>query len=937
MLLEASGRYLRARNVYNLVTNASDLDIFAKFPLLKHQWQIVESFKGQISMKSRERLMDRDLMVGSYADALAAAAVIDGLDPNEVLGLFLDSRKSWIEQKMNGEVNGVDCGSVICNVVNIVKSTLGQVGELFLLALNEMPLFYKLVLGTPPGTQLFGGIPNPEEEVRLWKVHREKLESVMVMLDSEYIAKCCSEWLRECCGIIFGELSDGKRLVDSAESGDELANVEKLVRESLDGREDLESSLEQWLKNVFGSDIESPWDQIRGIILKDGKNILEERMEEAFVKRMKDVLYSRFDDLKKEVNLKGTIEAIVANSQNENDFKSYMKKRSTGGGFWFTEPNHKKMALAVGFKPTTDENDFKNCLNAYFGVEVSRIRDVVDAKCSSILEDLLVFVECYNSTLRLKELAPYLQENCCETMAKIIRELEDELGLLSSSLENRNGENIQPPSVLVERSLFIGRLLFALRNHSKQIPLILGSPRNWVKETSSVSFTNVASPFSKQTRGSFDSPIAFSPRKQAFDSPRTPRRQFIDSPRSPRRQFLDSPRRQTISAAAALYAMDGSKNPKLEELNKTLEELCIKAHNLWIIWVSNELSIILSKALHTDETLSMSTPSRGWEVTVVKQEQSSEGSTQMKIALPSMPSLYITSFLFQACLEIHKVGGHVLDKSILRNFSGKLLEKIVGIYDNFLSTIGAPDSQVSDKGILQILLDIKFSADILSGGKDNSKSSESNTNEKFSKTSKPPFRRKHVQASTNKDPTTSLIQKLSQKLDPIDWATYEPYLWENEKQSYKRFAVLFGFLVQLNRMYTETVQKLPTRSNTESNIMRCSTVPRFSYLPISAPALSSRGQHKSSLQTSAEDLSSRSSRIPYSNGDRSPKHELDDSASFVASTPLLKSFMTQVGSKFGESTSRLGSMLSDGQVGKLKDKSAAAMSTFGSILDFSTN
>ena len=59
---------------------------------------------------------------------------------------------------------------------------------------------------------------------------------------------------------------------------------------------------------------------------------------------------------------------------------------------------------------------------------------------------------------------------------------------------------------------------------------------------------------------------------------------------------------------------------------------------------------------------------------------------------------------------------------------------------------------------------------------------------------------------------------------------YEPYLWENERQSYQRHAVLFGFFVQLNRMYTDTVQKLP--SNSESNIMRCSSVPRFKYLPI---------------------------------------------------------------------------------------------------------
>lgn len=40
----------------------------------------------------------------------------------------------------------------------------------------------------------------------------------------------------------------------------------------------------------------------------------------------------------------------------------------------------------------------------------------------------------------------------------------------------------------------------------------------------------------------------------------------------------------------------------------------------------------------------------------------------------------------------------------------------------------------------------------------------------------------------------------------------------------------------------------------------------------------------------------------------------------------------QVGSRFGESTLKLGSILTDGQVGIFKDRSAAAMSTFGDIL-----
>lgn len=70
---------------------------------------------------------------------------------------------------------------------------------------------------------------------------------------------------------------------------------------------------------------------------------------------------------------------------------------------------------------------------------------------------------------------------------------------------------------------------------------------------------------------------------------------------------------------------------------------------------------------------------QGWEETVVKQEQSDESQSEMKISLPSMPSLYIISFLCRACEEIHRIGGHVLDKSILQKFSSRLLEKVCSL------------------------------------------------------------------------------------------------------------------------------------------------------------------------------------------------------------------------------------------------------------------
>ncbi|KAK3002830.1 hypothetical protein RJ639_018861 [Escallonia herrerae] len=912
MYLEAAARYTRAKHVHHCLhnnNNNNNNNVLSNFPLLQHQWQIVESFRVQISQRSRERLLDHSLTLGidAYADALAAAAVIDELDAKQVLNLFLDSRKNCISQKLvacSGNVSGSDVISVFCEVLKVIQVSVGQVGELFLQVLSDMPLFYKTILSSPPASQLFGGIPNPDEEVRLWKFFRDKLEAVMVLLEKDYIAKCCSDWLRK-CGKEIVERIQGRYLIDAIASGKELAMAEKLIRETMEGKQVLERSLE-WLKSVFGSEIELPWSRTRELVLGDDTDLWDEIFEEAFVHRMKAIVDSGFKELSEVVDVKESIRTIVVAPGERVDFQAYLNRSPMGGGVWFVEPNSKKAGLIPGSKTQPEESDFQSCLNAYFGTEVSRIRDAVDSQCESVLEDVLSFLESPKASVRIKVLAPYLQSKCYGSMSTILSELKDEMDHLYSAMEsdNRDGEHMPPPATIVERSLFIGRLLFAFQKHSKHIPVVLGSPRLWVNKST--------------TAVSVKSPAQFRYSKVNVDSPMSG---------SPGNKMHDSFKGHSSLATAVLFGINDSSSPQLEELSRTTQDLCIKAHNLWISWVSDELSLILNRNLRQDDSLSATTPLRGWEETVVKQEQSAESQSEMKISLPSMPSLYITSFLFQACEEIHRVGGHVLDKPILQNLASRLLEKVIGIYESFLSTEEVHGSQVSEKGVLQVLLDLRFIADVLSG-------SDFSGNEEASKTPKVkiPFRRKqdlHQSKSVIRERIEGFVNRLSQRLDPIDWLTYEPYLWENERQSYLRHAVLFGFFVQLNRMYTDTVQKLPT--NSESNIMRCSTVPRFKYLPISAPALSAKGATKASISTSIDDVSSRSSWRNYTHDELSRKIDIDDNSSFGVAAPLFKSFM-QVGSRFGESTLKLGSMLTDGQVGRFGDmlpaQAAGLLSSF---------
>ncbi|KAK6147292.1 hypothetical protein DH2020_018204 [Rehmannia glutinosa] len=782
MFLESSARYIRAKHVHFNLLNCKGSK--------NHQWQIVEGFKVQISQRSRERLLDQSSNHGisAYADALAAIAITDELEPKQIQE-NRSCRKKLNACCRDAKADSSEVISALCDVLKIIQVTVCQVGELFLQVLNDMPLFYKTVLDTPPASQLFGGIPNPDEEVKLWNLFKDKLESNMVLLDRDFISKTCSDWLRNCGKEITSKIN-GRYLIDVVGSGSELSLAEKLIRETMDSKQVLEGSLE-WLKSVFGSEIELPWKRTRELVLGEDSDIWDDIFEDAFVLRMKGIIDLQFDELRKVVDVVESVQSVAKPPGDHNDSEDYLNRFQSSGGVWFMKPN---AVLALILAP------------------VSRIKDAVDNCCQNVLKDLLCFLESPNAPRRLRDLAPYVQNKSYESLSTILIQLKNELDHLYSDLqkENKDDASALSSAILVERSLFIGRLLFAFQKHARHIPVVLGSPRSWVSEVNAV--TTLSSVGVKNTRVATDS-------------------QMLDSPG---KRMLDSSTKQTSLLTAALFGVDDRTSPLLEELRQTTQDLCIRAYNLWISWISDELSNMFSRNLKRDDALSSTAPVRGWEETVVKQqEQSGEGQSDMKISLPSMPSLYVTSFLFYACEEIHRVGGHVLDKPILQNFATELFEKVLGIYEDFLSAEEVHGLQVSEKGVLQ-------------------EEAESTA----------------TQVVQGQRPT-ELVNRLSQRLDPIDWLT--------------------------------------------------------------APALSVRNASRTSVSTSMDDVYSRNSWKSYKNDEISRNSDVDEDSSLGVAAPFLKSFM-QVGSRFGESTLRLGSILTDGQVGRFGDilpaQAAGLLSSF---------
>lgn len=898
MYLEGAERYMRAGEVHTLLMGheKGDLkELLASFPLIRHQWPLVETFKNQISQRSRDRLQDLELSVEQYAVALAGAAVIDNLNSVQIFALFLESRRTWVRAQLRSARSGGQLGNVedativatsLCQLVAIIEQSLCHVGELFLeVSTGKMPLLFGTVLVAMPGSQLFGGIPNPEKEVELWKEHRQKLEEAMTPLPAKAVQEACQTWLKTVADDISVE---GQVILGHIKNAKDLAEIEVQVRQSMTLPETFAESM-PWLTAAFGGRPDSPWDSIWELLLKEPMDLWNSLFEKTFAERCKTVVDSAF-------------QTLTITEQIEQFLTETKAPESVDLAAWGTLPQSEGSG-GLAWRVGVDDREWESAKSAFFSPEVTQLRDEVDHKLTDILTDVLHMLRGPAGGLRSQELAPYLQEQCFLSLKTIVEGLEKQLESLTQGTSN--GESMT--FLTVERALLIGRFCAALGQWSTCLPVVLGPPSNWRNFVGTMEggATPGTPGFVQKVSPSWLETVEGSTILEA----------------STRTRSLS----RTGGQEMLLRTDDGTV--KLKEVQKELRRVSIAAHRVWVEWSTTQLAESFTGNLRKNETLATTVPLKGWEETIQKSVME-DGEVELSIALPAMPSDYCLSLLFSGAKEIHRIGSHTLDRAVLRLFAWKMSAKVLAAYDAFVRDEAVMNERVSEKGILQLLFDVKFLADVLSGGAEISPESlqeeESGMPGSSSRFSHSSSRRWRPLSQT--DPATmarkaqvnALVDSLKESLDPIDWATYEEALWEHEKRCYNRCAVLYGAIIQLNRLHTDVPPKHPHASDTNTLNMAPS-VQRFTLLPISAPLLHSNGI--------AANNRTRKSVLDHPsvqwdgvvNGEAS-KYSFSDSVALASvgaslglkSNPLFKSIMGQVGS----GALKLGSMVSDGQVGR---------------------
>uniref|UniRef100_A0A7S3UFN4 Conserved oligomeric Golgi complex subunit 1 n=1 Tax=Picocystis salinarum TaxID=88271 RepID=A0A7S3UFN4_9CHLO len=380
------------------------------------------------------------------------------------------------------------------------------------------------------------------------------------------------------------------------------------------------------------------------------------------------------------------------------------------------------------------------------------------------LEDIVRFLNSDSKmvTSRKAEIEPFAKTQCKHAMVDLEKLV---LGTVER-LESSNNSTTEATVIAVEQRLFLARLSSDIASGSKSLQLTLGSSEKWNNVVSLTSFANGIRRLGSLGAGS-----------------------------------------------AQQKGLAGAR--ELIEVQEFLQKASFRASRAWIDWSASALVAKLSDQLLNSASYRTALGLKWWE----ELEVENDGYEPLRIKLPTMPSSCIVCCCFEACCELHRAGAHFLDMDTLRYFEWTLGHKVLDLVESLLLDDSPFSQALTEKGAIQLLLDLKFLEDVLAGCSDGVETGAD-------------LMAAYLQWKRR---VSAVLGKVASRIDPIDWATYEPYLWQNEEKCYHRSCVLLGSLTQTRRLHTGPPQKLPYSSDT--NILDMgSTAPRFMYLPISAPA-----------------------------------------------------------------------------------------------------
>ncbi|KAL6758300.1 hypothetical protein V8C86DRAFT_2599273 [Haematococcus lacustris] len=514
-------------------------------------------------------------------------------------------------------------------------------------------------------------------------------------------------------------------------------------------------------------------------------------------------------------------------------------------------------------------------------------------------------------TARAAELEPFVQQQCTELASTLAATLSSLLAATASTQPLPAGAEGAPAA---EKVLLLGRLASALATDSRYLAVLLGPPDAWRAAAGAIP-------------GS--SPAATAPRNTAMRSNAAAGRAgSAGAATTPRLAAAMAAFRAVAVAAYRKWATWAAAGLVSSHRAALVADDTLTSHSTPLSWQE----VVLSSSPAPTST-SSSTYDSLLDGDSLGLGLPGDSLPDMRFSLPACPTAATLGLLAAACQEVQRAGDHAAAPEALQVWEWELggallasLTQMVQQQAHSSSSLLTPQQQqaagagasnlhhaawlgagegvgggysagaelhcsaagfsgrLSEKGVLQLLLDVRLARDMLAGGRPlclgpttaahsvlSSSSSSSSSSGQAAQGGKGPDQQQQQQQQQQQevlDPGSPLVvatvaerrraavlleQQLQDLLDPIDWATYEPHLWAHAKRYYQRTAVLFGAVTQLQRLHPEGGAGVPTAPGgsratagagavgvggaaLEFNPLNILPVaPRFHYLPISTP------------------------------------------------------------------------------------------------------
>lgn len=241
--------------------------------------------------------------------------------------------------------------------------------------------------------------------------------------------------------------------------------------------------------------------------------------------------------------------------------------------------------------------------------------------------------------------------------------------------------------------------------------------------------------------------------------------------------------------------------------------------------------------------------SRIWQEHKIEEENENGVVTQSTIRLPSQPSGIVVSFLTGICAEIHRSGGHTIQRKIIFNLTYKIMENLFPVLENLLfSQDGMVTVSVSTNCYIQLLFDVMFLMDVLLG--------DGMQEIPITPEVVTPSKTMHLRS-------TDILNALRGKIDPFDLEVFEPFLKENRSKSYQRAGVMLGLLTQVHPGTHSGTRAVLLSSDNHTALPVAPVPARFPLLPSGTAVSTMASQHNVPLLALDQGLLSVFEQIGY--------------------------------------------------------------------------